>query len=321
VNLDFPKAEIHLHLEGTIEPQTLCELAARRHVALTEEEVAARYRYADFLGFLQAFKWVTQYLQTPEDYQIVALRMFEKLHRQNVVYAEVYFSAGICLWKGMEVDPIFDALEEARLRAEADWGIRARWIFDAVRQFGIEAAERVFRLAARWQHRHVIGIGIGGDEKRGAPAMFQTLFEAARSAGLRLLAHAGENTGPEFIWESIRKLGAQRIGHGVSAICDPALVQYLRDTQIPIEVCVTSNYATGVVARGAEHPVRRMFDAGLLVVINSDDPAMFGTTLNDEYRRLVERHGFTEDEITVLAQNSFQAAFLTEQERQEFLKA
>ena len=316
MDLGFPKAELHLHLEGTIEPPTLCELASRRGLVLSEAEVEAKYRYSDFLGFLQAFKWVTQYLQTPEDYGIVAYRMLEKLHAQNVRYAEVYFSAGICCWRGLEVEPIFDALEDARQRAEAGWGIRAKWIFDAVRQFGVEAAGRVFRLAAKLQDRNVVGIGIGGDERKGEPALFEQLYASARADGLRLVAHAGENTGPEFIWASVEKLGAERIGHGVSTVEDPALVEYLRETQIPIEVCVTSNYATGVVAAGAEHPVRRMFDAGLMVVINSDDPAMFGATLADEYQRLARRHGFTEAELRELARNSFRAAFLPEEEKQ-----
>jgi len=315
LDLSFPKAELHLHLEGTIEPATLCELASRRGLDLSQEEVAARYRYTDFLGFLQAFKWVTQYLQTPEDYAIVAYRMLEKLHAQNVRYAEVYFSAGICNWRRLDVEPIFDALEDARRRAEGKWGIRAKWIFDAVRQFGVDAAERVFRLAAQLQDRNVVGVGIGGDEKQGEPALFEHLYGLARSDGLHVVAHAGENTGPEFIWASLRQLGAERIGHGVSTMADPTLVAYLRERQIPIEVCVTSNYATGVVASGTEHPIRRMFDAGLMIVINSDDPAMFGATLQEEYVRLAERHGFSEAELRGLARNSFEAAFLTETEK------
>lgn len=319
MNLDFPKAELHLHLEGTIEPATLCELASRKGAALDEQEVAARYCYDDFLGFLRCFKWVTDYLQTPEDYEIVAWRMFERLRAQNVRYAEIYFSAGICRWKGIEVAPIVAGLEAARQRALESLGIEARWIFDAVRQFGAEAAEEVARLATRFQDRGVIGIGLGGSEEQGPPKLFRHVYEAARAEGLRLSVHAGETTGPESIWEALRELGAERIGHGTSVMQDPALVEHLRETQTPIEVCVTSNYATGVVARGAEHPVRRMFEAGLLVVINSDDPAMFGTTLDGEYRRLAEQHGFSEAELRELARNSFRAAFLPEVEKQRFL--
>src|SRR5262249_16747576 len=159
MDFDFPKAELHLHLEGTLEPTTLCELARRHAVTLGEKEAAERYCYSDFLGFLQTFKWVTSLLQTPEDYALAARRAFEKLHAQTIRYAEIYFSAGICLRKKMEVEPIFDALDAARRQAEETWELRARWIFDAVRQFGPEEAERVARLAARLRDRGVVGIG------------------------------------------------------------------------------------------------------------------------------------------------------------------
>lgn len=315
MDLAFPKAELHLHLEGAIEPATVCELAARRGIALNEREVVERYHYDDFLGFLQAFKWVIGFLNTPEDYQLAAYHMLERLAAQNVRYVEVYFSAGICLWRKLDVAPILEALEHARRQAGETWGIRARWIFDAVRQFGPEEAEKVARLAAKFQDRHVVGIGLGGDEAQGPPRLFRRIYETARAEGLHLCVHAGETTGPESIWEAIRELGAERIGHGTSAVVDPKLVAYLKERQIPIEVCVTSNYATGVVARGAEHPVRRMYEAGLLVVINSDDPAMFGTTLEGEFRRLVERHGFSEAEVRELAKNGFRAAFAEESQR------
>jgi adenosine deaminase/aminodeoxyfutalosine deaminase len=321
VDVNFPKAELHLHLEGAIEPETLRELAKGHGLpasALSEAELAAMYRYDDFLGFLRAFKWVTDHLRTPEDYQIAAYRLFERLHSQNVLYAEIYFSAGICLWKRLEVEPILEGLEEARRRAEAAWGIRVQWILDAVRQFGPEAAEQVARLAARFRDRQVVGIGLGGDEERGAPGLFRRVYEAARAEGLRLCAHAGETTGPESVWGAL-ELGAERIGHGISCLRDPALIEYLKGRQIPIEVCVTSNYATGVVAPGADHPVRRMYDAGLSLVINSDDPAMFHTSLNAEYVRLAEQFGFTEAELHGLAKNSFRASFLPEPEKVAYL--
>jgi aminodeoxyfutalosine deaminase len=322
LNLSFPKAELHLHLEGTVEPETLRELAQRHGLPAAEwscEQIEERYRYADFLGFLMAFKWVTQHLQTPEDYGLVASRLLERLHAQNVSYAEIYFSAGICRRKNLEVAPIFEALDAARSEAAARLGIRARWIFDAVRQFGPEAAEEVVRLAVRFRDRGVVGIGLGGDEEQAPCGMFREVYETARAEGLRLTVHAGETTGPESIWEALRCLGAERIGHGVSAVRDPELLAYLKDHQVPVEVNVTSNYCTGAVAKGAEHPVRRMFEAGLLVVINSDDPAMFRTSLNDEYASLVERHGFCETEILELARNSFRASFLPEAEKARYL--
>lgn len=321
-DLSFPKAELHLHLEGTVEPGTLRELARRRSAPAadwSDGQIQDQYRGGGFLGFLMAFKWVTSHLVTPEDYELVACRALEKLHSQNVRYAEIYFSAGICLRKKIEVAPILEGLEEARRQAEARWGIRTCWILDAVRQFGPQEAERVARLAIALRHRHVVGIGLGGDEADAPPAPFRPVYEMARAEGLRLCVHAGETAGPESIWQAIDELGAERIGHGVSAVQDPALIDCLRQRRIPLEVCVTSNYSTGAVAPEAEHPVRRLFEAGLLLVINSDDPAMFQTSLNQEYLRLVERHGFSQAEIQELARNSFRASFLPEAEKQAYL--
>jgi adenosine deaminase/aminodeoxyfutalosine deaminase len=300
----FPKAELHLHLEGSLETDTLGELARRHGLPPPPADL---YRYHDFLEFLIAFKEVTRHLLGPEDYALATDRLLARLREQNVVHAEIYFSAGICRRKGMEVDPIYQAIRDASRAAD---GLRVGWIFDAVRQFGAEAAEEVVRLAARYRDQGVVGIGIGGSEQDGPPRSFRRAFEMARAEGLRLTAHAGETTGPETIWETLRELGPDRIGHGTSAVRDPQLMAYLRDRQIPIEVSVTSNYATGAVAPGDQHPVRRMVDEGLLVVINSDDPAMFQTSLTEEYRRLVQRHGFSENEVRQLAANAFQAAFL-----------
>jgi aminodeoxyfutalosine deaminase len=322
VDLNFPKAELHLHLEGTVEPETLQELAARHGMEAggwTLAEIARRYQYEDFLGFLSAFKWVTQHLCTPEDYGLVTRRLLEKLAAQNVRYAEIYFSAGICRWKKMPVEPVYEAIEAARREAEPRLGIRARWIFDAVRQFGPEEAEEVVRLAVKYREQGAVGIGIGGDEIQGPPEMFRRAYAMARAEGLRLTVHAGETAGPESIWGALRELGAERIGHGVAAVRDPELMAHLKERQIPVEVNVTSNYCTGAIAAGAEHPVRRMFEAGLSLVINSDDPAMFHTSINAEYARLVERHGFSEAEVRELARNSFQAAFLSEAEKAEYL--
>jgi adenosine deaminase/aminodeoxyfutalosine deaminase len=303
MDLSFPKAELHLHLEGAIDLVTLSELARRHGMP---EPPADLYQYDDFLGFLGAFKQVTLHLRTPEDYALAAERLLERLAGENVRYAEIYYSAGICLRKGMEVGAIYEALAEAGRQAP----LEVRWIFDAVRQFGPEAAAEVTRWAVKCRDRGVVGIGIGGDEAEGLPRLFRRAYEMARAEGLRLTAHAGETTGPETIWETIRELGVDRIGHGCSAVQDPELMAYLRERQIPLEVSVTSNYATGAVAAGAEHPVRRMFEEGLRVVINTDDPEMFHTTLSEEYRRLVERHGFTETEVRRLARNAFDAAFV-----------
>ena len=271
----LPKAELHLHLEGTIAPETLVDLS-RRHDGspLTLEQAAAIYQYTDFTGFLMAFKAVTERLRTAEDYELITYRMLERLARQGVIHAEVYVSVGVVYyWRRIEFEPLFEGMERGRKQAEKDFGITTYWIFDAVRHFGAEEAARVFRKAAemRREHSSIIGIGIGGDERRTGAEPFRELYAEAREAGLRLTAHAGETVGPEGIWGAIN-IGAERIGHGLSAVHDSELMGILSERQIPIEICISSNVRTGCCVTLAEHPVRRYFDAGLMVTLNSDDP-------------------------------------------------
>jgi adenosine deaminase/aminodeoxyfutalosine deaminase len=298
--LEMPKAELHLHLEGAVEPETLHEMDP----ATPLEELRGIYRYTDFNGFLKAFAEVGKRLRTPEDYGLATRRLLERLEAQNVRYAEIILAAGVALWKGQEVGPIFDAVNEA-----ADGSpVRVRWIFDAVRQFGPERAREVAELAAERVDRGVVAFGIGGSEERGPALWFTEVFAFARSAGLRLTAHAGETGGPESVWAALR-LGAERIGHGIAAARDPELMRHLRERDIPLEICITSNLATGVVQRLEDHPIRRLYDAGVPILLNTDDPAMFGCTLVGEYRLAAERFGFSETELREVARNGFRYAF------------
>jgi len=214
-------------------------------------------------------------------------------------------------WRRIEFEPLFAGMERARKQAEQDFGITAYWIFDAVRHFGPEEAALVFRKAAELQSEHpsIIGIGIGGDERCVGSEPFRELYAEARDAGLHLTAHAGESVGPEGIWGAIN-IGAERIGHGLSAIQDAELMSVLVERQIPIEICISSNLRTGCCSRLADHPVRRYFDAGLMITLNSDDPAMFLGDLQDEYRLAHEAFGFTEEHLRELAANSIEASFL-----------
>ena len=186
--------------------------------------------------------------------------------------------------------------------------MQVRWILDAVRQFGAEPAQQVAELAAARVNQDVVAIGIGGSEERGPAGWFKDVFAYARNAGLHLHAHAGESTGPESIWDALA-LGAERIGHGIAAVHDESLMRHLRERDIPLEICVTSNLVTGVVRRIEDHPVRRLFDAGVPIVLNSDDPAMFRCSLTGEYRLAAEKFGFTDDELRHLAENGFRYAF------------
>lgn len=294
------KAELHLHLEGSIEPETLLELSPDS----TIEELRSRYEYDDFQSFMQAYKWVTGLLRTPDDYALIARRLLKKLAAQNVRYVELNLSAGVILWRSQSLPHIYEAVRRASEESE----IEVNWIFDAVRQFGSGAAMRVAEFAAERVQDGVVAIGIGGDEARVAAHEFSDVFAFAQRAGLHLAPHAGETSNAQNVWDVVR-LGAERIGHGIRSIEDPALLRHLRDNNIPLEVCITSNLATGAVESLDAHPVRRLFDAGVPIILNSDDPAMFHTTLTDEYRLAVSHFGFSMAEIEELARNAFRYRF------------
>jgi adenosine deaminase/aminodeoxyfutalosine deaminase len=287
-------------LEGAIAPETLMELDP----ACPEEEIRSLYRYADFDGFLKAFGAVVKRLRTPEDYALATRRLLENLEAQNVRYAEITLAAGVVLWKGQELGPVFEAVREAA-RASS---IEVRWIFDAVRQWGAGHVMQVARLAAERVDDGVVAFGIGGSEERGPAEWFTEAFDFARRSGLRLVAHAGESMGPESVWAALA-LGAERIGHGIAAARDPELMRHLRDRNVPLEVCPTSNVVTGVSPSFDEHPLRILYEAGVPIVLNSDDPAMFGCTLTGEYRLAAAKFGFTEEELRGIAENGFRYAF------------
>jgi aminodeoxyfutalosine deaminase len=321
----LPKAELHLHLEGTILPSTLVELSARHdETPLTQAEADAIYQFTDFTGFIEAFKAVTRRLKAAEDYELVAWRMMQQLVAQGVVHAEVYISVGVIyMWRNHDpvcFEPIFTGLERARERAARELGLSLYWIFDAVRHFTVPEAERVFRKAAemRGKYPSIIGIGLGGDERTAGSEPFRAMYAEAREAGLRLTNHAGETTGPEAIWEALA-IGSERIGHALSAIRDPTLMDELKARGIGMELNPTSNVKTGVCLSFADHPLRRYFDRGLLVTINSDDPAFFGSNVANEYRLAHEIHSFSRSELKKLASYSIGVSFLPEKEKSEWL--
>src|SRR5579871_378411 len=321
----LPKAELHLHLEGTITPATLVELSQRHDARpLSLPEAEAIYEFSDFTGFIEAFKAVTRRLIGPEDYELAAWRMMQRLADQGVVHAEVYISVGVIyMWRNHDphcFEPIFEGLERARNRAARELGLSLYWIFDAVRHFTVEEAGVVFRKAAAMRRHYpsIIGIGLGGDERRCGSAPFRDFYAEARQAGLRLTNHAGETTGPEAIREAL-SIGSERIGHALSAIQDPGLIEHLRTQKIPLELNPTSNVRTGVCASFAAHPLRRYFDAGLLVTLNSDDPAFFGSDVANEYLQAHSQQGFNRKELTQLAANSIRASFLPKTEKERLL--
>lgn len=296
----LPKAELHLHLEGSAEPETMRELDP----SLALDEVRARYQYQDFAAFIESYKWVLGHLRRPEDYALIARRLLEKLAAQNVRYAEITISAGVILWRRQEFAPVFAALREEAAQSP----VEVHWVLDAIRQLGAEHAMQVAKLAAEYAGQSVAAFGIGGDEALGPVEWFDGVFQFAREAKLHLTIHAGETMGAESVWGAVR-LGAERIGHGIRAVEDPRLLEHLREDDIPLEICISSNVATGAVRTLKDHPVRRIFDAGVPIVLGSDDPAMFHTTLEREYELAARVFGFTDDELRGIAENGFRYAF------------
>lgn len=321
----LPKAEIHLHLEGSIRPETAVELAARHEVELTREAVAGRYNYSNFAGFIEAFKWVTSFLREPDDYRLIVQRLAEELIRQNVVYAEITVSTGVMLRRMQNVAANFEAIVETAASVPLR-RLRTAFIFDAARQWGPDAAMEVARWAAKLQKSGVVAFGMGGDELAFPAANFRPAFDYARSEGLRIVCHAGEIGGPESVRDAVEILGAERIGHGTAVMRDPALAESFANRKVVLENCLTSNLCTGALAKQtgkidatlADHPLPKFVERGLAVTLSTDDPAMFGTDLLTEYSKAASL-GLSNDQLLGLAEQSFSAAFLPPVDKRKFL--
>jgi aminodeoxyfutalosine deaminase len=310
---NLPKAELHLHLEGSITPATLVELSRTNDAQpLTLAAAEQVYHYTDFPSFLLSFKAVTHRLHTPADYETITYAMLRDLAAQGVRHAEAYISIGILYhFARLDVDEVIAAIERGRTRGERDFGVSLLWIIDAVRHFGLEECARVFRKAAKLQHVYpsVVGIGIGGNELLGPAHEFRELYQEAKANNLHLTCHAGENTGPQSIWAALN-IGAERIGHALSAQQDPELIEILAQRQIALELNITSNLRTGCCPTLFDHPVKLYFEEGLMITLNSDDPPFFGANLLDEYLLAHRDFEFSFDQLRELAANSIEASFL-----------
>jgi aminodeoxyfutalosine deaminase len=320
-----PKAELHVHLEGSIQPTTLLTLAQRNGVALpvtTLTELQEWFTFRDFNHFIDIYFEISSCLKTAEDYELIAYEFGAMMAQQQVRYAEVTFSPSTHYFAlGIPHEIYFAGLEQGRKRAHSDFGVEIRWIFDIVRNIEDEArshllADYVTSVAIEGKEHGVVALGLGGAEVGYPPERFTRQFERVRGAGLHSVPHAGETVGPASIWGAVRELGAERIGHGVRAIEDPGLVSYLADHTIPLEICPTSNVKLGIYKNFTEHPLSRLHAAGVPVTVNSDDPPLFNTTLTQEVNLLVDAFELDLVKINEILLNGVRFSFLPSQEKQ-----
>lgn len=313
----IPKVELHVHLEGSIQPETLLRLAERHDVLLpatTADEMRALYQYTTFLHFLEIYQMCMQVLLTSEDFAEITYEFLQHQAEQNVRYSEVMVSLSDHLIRGVPAEMVLEGVFDGQRRGERDFNTRMSVLLDPGRQWPSYVTE-ASKIAVRHAGDGIIGFGIGGDEANFPPDLFVEDFARVAAAGLRRTAHAGEAAGAESMWGAVRLLGAERLGHGVHAHDDPALFAYLREHRVAIDMCPVSNVKTGAVPDIADHPIRQYLAGGLLVTVNSDDPPMFGTSISNEYRVLHDTLGFSEQELRELSLNAVEASFLPEAEK------
>jgi aminodeoxyfutalosine deaminase len=313
----LPKAELHVHHVGSASPRMVSELAARHPGTVPSdlEELRQFFEFRDFAHFIEVYLAVVDLVRTPEDIRFLTYEIGREMaEAQSIRYAELTCTPYTSVLphepdRGMAVEAYTEAIEDARVAAERDFGLVMRWIYDIPGESGLPAADATLRFALDHAPEGLVGFGLGGPEVGVDREQFKPHFDAARAAGLHSVPHAGETTGPETIWTSLRDLGAERIGHGTSAALDPALLAHLAAEGIPLEVCPSSNVATRAVPSLAEHPLPAFVEAGVVVTINSDDPPMFGTTLNKEYDVAADLLGLDEAGVADLARAAVRASW------------
>jgi adenosine deaminase len=312
----MPKFELHVHIEGAADADTYFEIAQKNKVSLpakSRQEWRRFFEFRDFPHFIEVYTAAVNCMHKTDDYGLLIDNFFKRQAEQNIVYSEAYLSASFII-EQFEDEAILDVIEAAMLAGQEKYGCVVRLIPDIARMVP-ETQDRVLEFVLKGKKRDLfIGLGLGGLENGFPPGLFIESFEEARRAGLRTVAHAGEAAGPESIWGAIEELKVERIGHGIRCVEDPVLVETLRSRQVPLEVCPVSNYCLGIVKQDEIHPIREMFDAGLNCCINSDDPAMFSTSLVNEYETLAS-FGFSWPELQQFNRNALQASFLNDADK------
>jgi adenosine deaminase len=319
----LPKAELHVHHIGSAAPRTVAQLAARHDgatpVPADPDLLAGYFEFTDFAHFIEVYLSVVDLVRDAEDVWTLTYDIARGLAEQNVRYAELTLTPYSSIVRGIPAEAFCDAVEDARRRAEDDFGTQLRWCFDIPGEAGTEAGDLTLDVALRLQPEGLVSFGLGGPE-RGVPrGRFAEHFRAARAAGLHSVPHAGESTGPDSVWAALDELGAERIGHGIAAARDEALLARLRADGIVLEICPTSNVCTRSVPSLVEHPLPALVAAGVPVTINSDDPPMFSTSINREYEVAAELLGLDEAGVAELARGAVRAAFLPDPGKAELL--
>ncbi len=316
--LQLPKVELHVHLEGATDAETVWTMAQRNGISLPADSLESwkeHYEFRDFSHFIDVYTTAAKVMRTPEDWSFMVERFMQSQSQQNIIYSEVFLSTSHQLGK-FPLDEWVDALCQGAANGEQQYDTQIRFIADISRHMP-DTQEAVLACAIEAADtEYFIGLGLGGVEEGFPTNLFEDTYREARRQGLRVVAHAGETTGAQTVRDAVRILKAERIGHGIRCLDDADLVAELRETQLPLEVCPTSNYCLGVVAPNQPHPLRQMVDAGLFCTVNSDDPPMFNTTLVDEFR-LLARQGFTWNELLQLNLNAVEATFLSDDDKSE----
>ena len=310
----LPKAELHVHHVGSASPSIVSALAERHPgvVPSDPEALGEFFAFRDFAHFVEVYLAVVDLIRTPEDIRLLTYEVAREMTGQSIRYAELTCTPYTSVLRGIPIEAYTEAIEEARVAAERDFGLVLRWIYDIPGESGVPAADATLSYALDHGPSALVGFGLGGPEIGVPRSQFEPHFKAAVAAGLRSVPHAGETTGPQTVWDSLRLLGAERIGHGTSSATDPELMAHLAATGIPLEVCPSSNVATRAVPTLDEHPLRAFVDAGITVTINSDDPPMFGTTLNREYAIAASLLDLNEAGVADLAVAAVDASFAPE---------
>ena len=323
-----PKAELHVHLEGSVQPATLLALAKRNRIeppAETLDELRQMFVFRDFAHFIQTYAIISRYLRTVEDYELITYEFGEQMAQQNVRYAEATFS--VCthrFMRGIPHDVYFTGLTRGRERAKRDFGVEINWVFDIVRDVASgpgmsERADYTTSVAIESRNDGVVALGLGGMETGFPPEWFESWFDKARAAGLHSAPHAGEVVGPESVWGAIRALGAERIGHGVHSIEDPLLIAELIKRDILLEVCPTSNVKLGAYPSLEQHPLPQLVAAGVPCCVNSDDPPLFNTTMLHEAELLDSAFHFDKATIDTILLNGVRYSFLPLHKKNELM--